>query len=91
MQVVTATLTCLSTGAKKDQLAQVEVNEDGASSFVLSGAMPPLVGGHHPVSSLCRPHPPTGIVFIVTGRAKFTQVGNGTAHPPTHRPPLLPP
>lgn len=30
MQVVTATLACLSTGAKKDQLAQVEVNEDGA-------------------------------------------------------------
>jgi hypothetical protein len=29
-QVVTATLACLSTGAKKDQLAQVEVNQDGA-------------------------------------------------------------
>lgn len=41
-KVVTATLTCLSNGSKKDQLAQVEVNEDG-------------------------------IVFIVTGRAKFTQ------------------
>ncbi len=29
-KVVTATLTCLSNGSKKDQLAQVEVNEDGA-------------------------------------------------------------
>jgi len=28
-KVVTATLTCLSNGSKKDQLAQVEVNEDG--------------------------------------------------------------
>jgi len=28
-KVITATLTCLSNGGKKDQLAQVEVNEDG--------------------------------------------------------------
>lgn len=32
-QVLTSTLTCLLDGTKKDQMAQVEVNESGASWF----------------------------------------------------------
>lgn len=35
-QVVTATLASLSTGAKKDQYAQVEANQDGASRMYIS-------------------------------------------------------
>jgi hypothetical protein len=35
-QAVTATLTCLSNGTKKDQLAQVEVNEEGAAPPTLT-------------------------------------------------------
>ena len=75
---MTATLACLSSGTKKDQLAQVEVNEDGACvSMLMRAATLPrtAAAGDSPRSWFIIVHP-AGIVFIVTGRAKFTQVSN---------------